>query len=654
MPRSPLGLRLRFALFFAALGLGGAVIVAGGLWFGYSRAGGVVDGYIIAGVVGALGILGLATWIGFLFDENVAKPILSLSSDLDTRARTDVTSVIDAAPARYLGALAPAAQALHASLEEARAGRPSALVRNAERLVRDKAVLEALVRGMGEGVVVVSPGGAIRLYNEVAVGLLGEIGLDRPLSGFMEFEPVRFAAQDLQAGEQKAFLSTAAGGARLLAGTVSLVQRSEEEIGHLLTFRDVTEDIRAERETDRLLAGLIETARRSATAVSTGLAGMPDSATDARLGAAMEDEARRLAEDAERAAAARDLLPARHWPIRPVRLGEVYGRLPAETFEPAPGIFVNCDAFAVHMVLSKVLEALAGCASGAITVADDVAGNEVRLSLSWEGEPFPQSSLQALLDAPLCPAYGGLTGQDLLDAHRTDIWIDGGRRIVLPLPLTDSGEVTARPDRRDFYDFTLPDGSDRSTELGALTFVVFDTETTGLDPDRDEVVQIAGVRVVGGRIVEGEVFDRLVAPGRAIPSSATEIHGITEEMVADAPGFAEVAADFAAFADGAVLVAHNAPFDVGFLKRVEAQAGLRFDHPVLCTARLSAALDPHRSDHTLDALAQRYEVVLEDHLRHTALGDARATAEAFLKMLPLVEARGAGTLEAAASFQSGS
>ncbi|MEM6897441.1 MAG: exonuclease, partial [Pseudomonadota bacterium] len=84
------GLRLRFALFFAAIGLGGTVALAVALWFGWQRAGGPVDGYVIAGIFGAGALIGLSAWVGFLFDENVARPILALAADLETRAATSV------------------------------------------------------------------------------------------------------------------------------------------------------------------------------------------------------------------------------------------------------------------------------------------------------------------------------------------------------------------------------------------------------------------------------------------------------------------------------------------------------------------------------------------------------------------------------------
>ena len=179
------------------------------------------------------------------------------------------------------------------------------------------------------------------------------------------------------------------------------------------------------------------------------------------------------------------------------------------------------------------------------------------------------------------------------------------------------------------------------TPLDALTYVVFDTETTGLLPNSgDKIVQLAAVRIVNGRRVEAEVLDTLVNPGRSIPPSSTHIHGITEAMVADAPEIRQVAQRFHAFAKGAVLVAHNAGFDLAFLRLEEARTGVRFDQPVLDTAVLSALVFGDGENHGLDALTSRLGIELSAEARHTALGDAMATADALLKLIPALQARG--------------
>jgi DNA polymerase-3 subunit epsilon len=194
------------------------------------------------------------------------------------------------------------------------------------------------------------------------------------------------------------------------------------------------------------------------------------------------------------------------------------------------------------------------------------------------------------------------------------------------------------------YDFDLlskvRDAGLAESPLDALTYVVFDTETTGLLPEKgDEIVQLAAVRIVNGRRVAGEVMDTLVNPGRPIPPGSTEVHGITDAMVAEAPGVAEVCRRFHRFAEGSILVAHNAPFDMAFLKRREAELGIRFENPVLDTVLLSAVVFGQNETHSLDALAHRLGLTIPEELRHTALGDTQATADALLKLLPMLKAR---------------
>lgn len=225
--------------------------------------------------------------------------------------------------------------------------------------------------------------------------------------------------------------------------------------------------------------------------------------------------------------------------------------------------------------------------------------------------------------------------------------LSGGSYI---LTLEESGDrdpntITPRP---MVYDFDLLKGGAPSEmddcTLKDLCFVVFDTETTGLSPLTDDVVQVAAVRVVNGRIISGETFDTHVNPGRPIPAASTKVHGVTDKHVANARDFAEVGRAFHDFARGAVLVAHNAPFDIAFLKRFEEEMGVKWRNRVLDTVLLSAVCFGTTEQHSLDALCERLSIDIPPALRHTALGDAVATAEAFTKLIPVLESRSISTL----------
>lgn len=197
------------------------------------------------------------------------------------------------------------------------------------------------------------------------------------------------------------------------------------------------------------------------------------------------------------------------------------------------------------------------------------------------------------------------------------------------------------------YDFDLLDRpllniAERS--LQDLCYAVFDTETTGLLPHKDEIVQIGAVRVLNGRLIEGEELDTLVDPGRPIPEASTRVHGISTSMVQGAPNITEAAATFHRFATDAVIVAHNAPFDMAFLRRHAKATGVSWDNPILDTVLLSAVLFGASVPHTLDALCERLDITIPPELRHTALGDAHATACALVRMIPMLQARGFGSL----------
>jgi len=182
-----------------------------------------------------------------------------------------------------------------------------------------------------------------------------------------------------------------------------------------------------------------------------------------------------------------------------------------------------------------------------------------------------------------------------------------------------------------------------STPLIALDPVVIDTETTGLDVTRARIVQLGAVRIKSSAISEDDCFDRLVDPGETIPEATTAVHGITDSMVADADPFPTVAALFVDFLGDAAVLGHNVAFDMAMLKREFSLSGLDWPAPaVLDTMMLARIVNPALPDFSLDVVAGWLGVGIEG--RHSALGDAKATARIFLALIPLLRRAGIRTL----------
>jgi DNA polymerase III epsilon subunit family exonuclease len=188
--------------------------------------------------------------------------------------------------------------------------------------------------------------------------------------------------------------------------------------------------------------------------------------------------------------------------------------------------------------------------------------------------------------------------------------------------------------------------------LHETDFVVVDVETTGAKAPPCRITEIGAYRVSNGRI-KGE-FQTLVNPQTHIPQFITELTGISNQMVQNAPVFADVAPQFLDFLGDAVLVAHNAPFDVGFLNYELRRVfpGQRLANPQLCTVRLSRRVFPGLSNYKLHTLAGHFSINIVN--RHRAAGDAHATAQIFLHALNLLQQNGVRDLAAARRFKTAS
>lgn len=164
-------------------------------------------------------------------------------------------------------------------------------------------------------------------------------------------------------------------------------------------------------------------------------------------------------------------------------------------------------------------------------------------------------------------------------------------------------------------------------------FIAVDVETTGFSPSRgDRVIEVGAVVIEGRRLADE--FHSLVNINQRIPRSAAAVHGITEEMLAGWPGPEAVFPKFRKFVRGGVLVAHNAQFDVRFLRYELALLGLGLDNRHLCTLELSRKRYPRIPDHRLETVCRHlFGTVKEEAQTHRALGDARMVARVWLEMM---------------------
>ncbi len=165
--------------------------------------------------------------------------------------------------------------------------------------------------------------------------------------------------------------------------------------------------------------------------------------------------------------------------------------------------------------------------------------------------------------------------------------------------------------------------------------VVLDTETTGLDPTLGHrVIEIAAIEMVN-RQITGRDYHCYVNPEREIDPGALEVHGISNEFLADKPRFADIAADFLKFIEGCELIIHNAPFDVAFLNTELENAGrepvTEFCEMVTDTLKIARELHPGKRN-SLDALCERYAIDNSARTLHGALLDTRLLAEVYLAM----------------------
>lgn len=182
---------------------------------------------------------------------------------------------------------------------------------------------------------------------------------------------------------------------------------------------------------------------------------------------------------------------------------------------------------------------------------------------------------------------------------------------------------------KEYIDYEQSGLFDEEVKDFAGTFVVFDLETTGLEPNKDEIIEIGACKVEHGRI--SETFASFVKPSKHISREITKLTGIDDDMVKDAPAINYVLPDFYKFCAGATIVAHNIAFDMSFIYNAAKKLSYNFDHPLMDTLEMAKNKLPGLRNYKLGTIVERLNVVLDN--AHRAINDATATAKVFIKLM---------------------
>ena len=567
-------------------------------------------------------------------------------------------------------------------------------------IAQERNRLSALMAELTQSVVVCNLDGRILLYNgraraqvrawsstPLTAGGAELLGLGRSIYALFERQLVAHALETIQQRAQagvanpSAQFVTSTRGGQLLRVQMAAVRQATGGpdaalSGFVLMLDDITRDFEQEALRDQLLLGLTEGSRASLGNLQAAveMLELPD------LEATMRERFQRVVRDEVATMIARvqtlaaDLLAGMktRWPMEDMRGTdlvaaalrriEALGAVQVSAADVDAQLWLRVDSY-------SLLQALAYLAGRLVDEYEvrrlqlrlRAAGERAQLDLVWVGVGLStETVMNWQMDAMRSGADATpLTVRDVVERHGGEFWFERERvrheaffRFLLPCAGPQDAPAAAPfaglESRPEFYDFDLFQTSAQARELNdralaELTYTVFDTETTGLNPSEgDEIIQIGATRIVNGKLLRHECFEQLVDPQRPLAAASIAIHGIQPDTLTGQPVILDVLPVFHAFALETVLVAHNAAFDMRFLQLKEALSGLRFDQPVLDTMLLSAWVHPHQESHRLEAIAERLGVAVTG--RHTAMGDTMVTAEVFLKLIPLLQAKGVYTL----------
>ena len=596
--------------------------------------------------------------------------------------------------------LAETLNALVAQREQLRSEIGQRVAEGSRRVEQERSRLAALMSELTQSVVVCNLDGRVLLYNNRArlqfkalsdapalAGGAELIGLGRSIYTVFDRQLVAHALENIQqrlqrgAATPSAQFVTVTKSGQLLRAIMAPVREGEATDsplgGFVLMLDNITRDYERDSAQDQLLQGLTEGSRASLGNLQAAVEVLDepglDEGTRERFLAVVRDEAQAMARRIQEMAARSTQEVKTRWPLEDMlgadlvaaalrRIEAVCG-VRTGTQEVDATLWLKVDSFALLQALAYLGRRLVDeFEVRALTLRLQPSSGRAQLDLIWSGQAMSTETVMSWESEPMRfgTEVSPLSVRDVMQRHGGEFWFERDRvrhqaffRCLLPLAegardVEDLNAAALRhASRPEYYDFDLFRASESQhalddRRLAELSYTVFDTETTGLDPAVDQIIQIGAARLVNGKLLRQEGFEQLVDPQRSLPAAGIAIHGIQPEMVRGQPTIARVLPAFHTFVGDTVLVAHNAAFDMRFLQLAESRSGVVFDQPVLDTLLLSAVVHPNQDSHRLEAIAERFGITVIG--RHTALGDAIVTAEVFLKLIPLLAAMGIQTL----------
>jgi len=527
---------------------------------------------------------------------------------------------------------------------------------------KERNLLAAIMGELPQGIVVCNKNGRIILFNSLAKTLFSPddksvsqelfLGLGRSIFHLIDKSLVAHAMDEIidqinspDTPVGSSFITPVASGTLISAEAIPVLDKEKKITGFILAVRDISRGIKKYQTVDKYLnefeANVLEAGAETEWVQSLfhiTAQGIRDTIFSSLPLTALSLES---------------FLPVIQ------RKSGYLDNIRVNIFNPHPNVRMRADTYSMSLALGFIIRQMSGHTGvDEFNLNVSLAGKSIEFNLTWEGPPGIYEDINQMVKTRLngLPSLGyvlkfnnarlSFTTHDNGLCSGFSLFVRTGDRLSGKIKKTLPVISDARPEFYDFDLFSLKEGAGNFLDLPLkkITYTVFDTETTGLNPEGgDEIISIGAVRIVNSRVVYKDIFEELVNPERDIPIESYKIHGINYEMVRDKAPIDKILPRFRQFAANTVLLGHNLAFDMKMLKVKEAATKIRFQNPVLDTLLLSAVLHPVHRQHDMENIARRLGVNIIG--RHTALGDAITTAEIFLKLLPILNSNGILTLK---------